>query len=66
MKRKKKKVQIENLKSTSEYSSIKKLETYVENMEQRLEKKRVRNDLIQFAISISFAFFLIIIFLLQI
>ncbi len=57
MKRKKKKVQIENLKSTSEYSSIKKLETYVENMEQRLEKKRVRNDLIQFAISISFAFF---------
>lgn len=55
-----------HLESTSEYSSRKKLETCVENMEQKLEKKRIRNDLIQFAISISFAIFLIIIFFLQI
>lgn len=66
MKQEKEDTQIENLESTSEYSSRKKLETCVENMEQKLEKKRIRNDLIQFAISISFAIFLIIIFLLQI
>lgn len=66
MKQEKEDTQIENFENTSEYSSRKKLETYVENMEQRLEKKRIRNDLIQFTISISFAIFLIIIFLFQI